>query len=500
VKQARPKRDRYIPKSLFWRISLIFLFLIAVIGLSYVYITVHFSSVYFQKVNQRLNRAVASNIIANSSPFLNKKINQPGLQNIFHSVMDVNPGLEVYLLDTQGKILSYFAPDKKIVLKQVDLGPVKKFIQTKGEHFMLGDDPRHKGIRKVFSAAPVMNDGNISGYMYVVLASEDYDSASRFLLGGYIMQVGYGTMILTLLATVIFGLIIIWVTTKNFSRIIEVMQKFREGDLTARVLVRSTGDIRQLADIFNEMADILTSNLEKLKEVEVLRRELIANVSHDLRTPISIINGYLETMQMKSDALPDHDRKRYMNIILESTGKLEKLVNELFELSKLEANQVKPHHEPFFISELVSDISNKYHFIANDKNITINTVLSKDLPPVFADVSLIERVIQNLLDNAIKFTPKGGNVVIQTSKGNNGKVEVTLSDTGVGIPESDREKIFNRYYRVDSFYEFRNSAGLGLAIVKKILDLHNSSLFINTIHPAGTSFVFHLHEYKGALQ
>jgi signal transduction histidine kinase len=496
VKQANPKIKRYIPKSLFWRISLIFLFIIAMIGMAYVYITVHFSSVYFQKVNQRLNRAVAGNIIANSSPFLNKKIYQPGIKNIFHSVMDVNPGLEVYLLDTQGRILSYFAPEKKIVLKKVNLVPVKLFIKTKGERFILGDDPRHEGVRKVFSAAPVMNDGNISGFMYVVLASEEYDSVSKFFLGSYIMQVGSGTMILTLLATLLIGLIIIYIVTKNFSRIIEVMQKFREGDLSARVRVKSTGDLRQLADIFNEMADILTRNVDKLKEVEVLRRELIANVSHDLRTPISIINGYLETLHMKDAILSDNDRKRYMHIILESTGKLEKLVNELFELSKLEANQVQPHHEPFFISELVSDISNKYHLIANDKNITINTVLSKDLPPVFADVSLIERVIQNLLDNAIKFTPTGGNVVIQTSKGDDGEVEVTLSDTGVGIPENEREKIFNRYYRVDTFYDFRNSAGLGLAIVKKILDLHNSSLFINSINPAGTSFVFNLHVYK----
>ena len=120
------------------------------------------------------------------------------------------------------------------------------------------------------------------------------------------------------------------------------MQKFRLGDLTARVEVKSAGDVKQVGDIFNEMADILTQNIEKLKEVEVLRRELIANVSHDLRTPISIIQGYIDTLQMKNETLTAEERKHYLEIISESTGKLQKLVSELFELSKLEANQVKP--------------------------------------------------------------------------------------------------------------------------------------------------------------
>jgi signal transduction histidine kinase len=302
-------------------------------------------------------------------------------------------------------------------------------------------------------------------------------------------------MILTLLGAFILGLVIIRIVTNNFSRIIDVMDKFRQGDMSARVHVRGKGDIKQLANIFNEMADILTRNMEKLKEVEVLRRELIANVSHDLRTPISIIHGYVETLQMKEDTLSLVDRRRYLNIIIESTAGLEKLVNELFELSKLEANQVQPQMEPFFISELLSDMTNKYQLIAEHKNIVIETLLAKELPLVYADISLIERVMQNLMDNAIRFTPNGGKVLIKT-KSSNSKVEVTVADSGVGIAEDDREKIFGRYHKAGTSGNFKNSTGLGLAIVKKILDLHQCSLFIHDNLPEGAAFVFYLPVYK----
>jgi len=273
------------------------------------------------------------------------------------------------------------------------------------------------------------------------------------------------------------------------------MQQFRLGDLKARVQVKSAGDIKQVSDIFNEMADILTQNIEKLKEVEILRRELIANVSHDLRTPISIVQGYIETMQIKDGQLSAEERKRYLLIVSESIGKLQKLVSELFELSKLEANQVKPVKESFFISELVNDISSKYQLIAKDKNISITTFLSKGLPPVYADVALIERVMQNLIDNAMKFTPDGGKITIKTNKHKN-EIEIIVQDTGIGIPENERKQIFGRYYKANNFTDLKNSTGLGLAIIKKILDLHQSSLELVTEINSGTSFVFRLPVYQ----
>lgn len=478
--------------SLYWKISAVFFVLLAAVGLMYVYVTVDYSNKYADEVNQRLNHNTAKNIVEHSTPFYDGHVIKPALEELFHHVMAINPSLEVYLLDTTGKIIAWYPPEKKIVLQAVDLQPVHRFIADNSITTIKGDDPLNSGMQKVFSASRLEMNNMLYAYIYVVLAGQEYHAASDFLFGNYILQVSGRTMLITLIATMLIGLLIIRVITKNYSKIISVMQKFREGDLSARVKVISTGDEKQLADMFNEMADILTQNVEKLKAVEVLRRELIANVSHDLRTPISIIHGYIETLQMKENTLSVEDKRRYLNTIAESTSKLEKLVSELFELSKLEANQVQAKKEPFIISELVSDISNKYQLVARTKNISISTVLSKELPPVFADVSLIERVMQNLIDNAMKFTPRGGEIIIRTVRNNENDVEVSVSDTGIGIPETEHEQIFARYYKGTNFTDLQNSTGLGLAIVKKILDLHDSSLNLVSEVNSGSSFIFRL--------
>ena len=481
--------------SLYWRISAAFLIILAFVGLAYVYITAHSSIIYFQQVNQRLNRNTADNIAAHCAPFKNGTVNDTAVEEMFHNVMVINPSLEVYLLDTTGKILSYYAPQKKIILNGINLLPVHMFIEKRGRQFVTGDDPRHPGTQKVFSAAPVFYNKTLAGYIYVVLASEEYDNVINCLRSNYMMQISTTAMLVTLLFALVIGLGIIWLITKNLRKVIEVMQKFREGDLGARIKMQSTGEVKELSRIFNEMADILTHNIKKLKEVEVLRRELIANISHDLRTPISIMHGYVETLLIKEKTISDDDRRRYLNMICDSTQKLEKLVNELFELSKLEADQVQPVKEPFFISELISDISNKYQLLAKNKSITLNTRLSKESQQVFADLSLIERVMQNLIDNALKFTASGGHIVIQTSKAERG-IKVSVSDTGIGISETEKKLVFERYYKGHNVTRHKGNTGLGLAITKKILDLHDSSLLLKSQVNEGSTFAFELPLYQ----
>lgn len=487
-------KSKKVFSSLYWRISATFLVLLTLVGLAYVYITARFSGIYFQQVNQRLNRNAASDIVSHSAPFKNGKVNDTALAELFHNIMVINPSLEVYLLDTNGNILSYYAPVKKIVLNRVNLSPVRRFIEKKGTEFVKGDDPRHYGLQKVFSAAPILNNASPEGYIYVVLASEEYDNVTNYLRSNYMLQLGSRGMMVTLVFTLVIGLMIIWLVTKNLGKVVEVMQKFRQGDLTARIKMKSKGDVREISSMFNEMADILTQNIKKIKEVEVLRRELIANVSHDLRTPISIIHGYAETLLMKQDKISPVDHRRYLNTIYESVQKLEKLVNELFELSKLEANQVQPIKEPFLMSELVSDISSKYQLIAKDKSITLNTRLSKESQRVLGDVALIERVMQNLIDNALKFTPTGGQILIQTSEAKEG-IKVSVSDSGIGIADEEKELVFGRYYKGHRFKKYENNTGLGLAIAKKILDLHDTSLVLDSRINKGTCFAFELPLY-----
>jgi signal transduction histidine kinase len=482
-------------RTLYWRISAAFLILLALIGLSYIYITARLSNTYFQQINQRLNRNAASDIVSHSTSFKNGKVDESGIAELFHNIMAINPSLEVYLLAPDGTILSYYAPAKKIVLNRISLFPVRQFIKKGGALFIRGDDPRHPGLQKVFSAAPIQTGGILTGYIYVVLASEEYDDAINHLRSNYMLQIGSKAMLVTLMFAFTIGLVIFWAITKNVRQIVEVMQKFKQGNLGARIKIQSKGDLKEISRMFNEMADILTENVKKLKDVEVLRRELIANISHDLRTPISIVQGYVETLLIKGDRLSPEESRRYLSTVYESVQKLEKLVNELFELSKLEAKQVKPVKEPFFISELVSDISNRYQLIAKEKSIVLDTKLSKERQRVFADVSLIERVIQNLIDNALKFTPHGGRVILQTSKVGNG-IKISVSDTGIGIPDGEKELVFGRYYKGHDFKKYKNNTGLGLAIAEKILDLHEASLVLNSRINVGSSFAFELPLYR----
>ncbi len=489
--------------SLYWKISAIFLLLLIVIGFAYVKITVDTTQAYFQEKNQKLNVALAAHLVEEVKPtFTDGKVHEAAMDKIMHSMMATNPSIEVYLLDNNGKILNYVAPYKKVKLKSVNLSPIKEFLKTKGEKFVKGDDPRNINLQKEFSVAPVLEDGKKVGYVYVVLASEEYDMAASEVFDDYILRLGGKTMLLTLGTALIVGLFLIWLITRNLNTIIETVKKFKDGDLKARIPVKSKGELSQLSTNFNDMADTIVENIDKMKASENLRRELVANVSHDLRTPLAVIHGYIETLMMKEGSITKAESKKYLTTILQSTEKLKKLVEDLFELSKLEAKEIEPHKEPFFITELIQDISQKHKLLALEKNITIVPAISEAIPMVHADVSLIERVLQNLIDNAIKFTEDGGIITIETHQLEK-NVEIKVTDTGVGISENEIPYVFDRYHAkskvdsIDSDIDSRKvSTGLGLAIVKKILEIHNATINLTSKLNHGTSFSFKLPVYQ----
>jgi len=180
---------------------------------------------------------------------------------------------------------------------------------------------------------------------------------------------------------------------------------------------------------------------------------------------------------------------KYLEIIYSSCERLKKLVSDLFDLSKLQTNQVKLSPERFPIAELISDIANKYRIISQKKGISINAFLPNENPIVEADILLIDRVLQNLIDNAIKFCKEGDYINIVVRSQGDGKVEISIADTGEGIKPDELPYIFERYYKGKQYSE---STGLGLAIVKKIIDLHHSDIEVFSQIGKGTSFSFHL--------
>lgn len=483
--------------NLFIRLSLTFFVILLSMGLLYFYYSLSIAEMHFQEKNQRLNAGIAEGITQELKPFLDGKLNEEATDHIMHYMMGVNPSIEVYLLGPAGKILNYVAPYKRVKLTEVDLSPIHQFLGSDHSEMILGDDPRNPGKKKVFSASKVAENGITLGYVYVILASEEYDSVSETLFGSYIMRLGYRYGLITLGAALVIGILSIWLITKNLRNIIDTVKRFQNGEMSARIKVTKGGEINKLAVAFNEMADTIVGNIENLKSMENLRRELVGNVSHDLRTPLAVIHGYIETLMIKEDSLAKGEKEKYLSRALEGTERLKKLVEELFELSKLEAKQIQPTKEPFFINELIDDITQKYSILAKEKGISIKADIQSEPCLVYADVSLIERVLQNLIDNALKFTPENGKITMQINNSEN-QVEIKVSDTGKGIPKDQIPFVFDRYHIGDKRVTLdTNSTGLGLAIVKRILEIHDTTIELQSKFGKGTTFSFILPHYAG---
>jgi signal transduction histidine kinase/ribosome-associated protein YbcJ (S4-like RNA binding protein) len=455
-----------------------------------------FAKEYLQETNQMLYGSIAKKMVKEVKPLVNGKVDTLEVKKIIKSMMVINPGIEVYLLDTKGKIITYVSPKMKVKLEKVNLEPVKRFIDAKKFTFIKGDDPRFPEETKVFSAAEIKDNDALQGYLYIILASEEHASVVNYLINCYIPKLGIYLFTGALIAALILGLFAIWYLTKNLRLYIETVSNFKEGDLKARVCDDCKGDFPILADTFNEMADTIVANIDEIKSVENLRRELIINVSHDLRTPLSIMQGYVETLLIKEDKISPENRQKYLNIILNSSEKLSGLIAQLFEYSKLEAQQIQPKKEPFQLADLVQDAFAKYQVLAEEKSIQVQVEQAPNLPIVFADVSLVERVLQNLIDNALKFTPEGGIITISLEEKRNG-IQLKVADNGPGIPEEEQAFIFDRYRKVSRVGNSgNNGAGLGLAIVKKILDLHDSTIKVQSKINEGTAFIFSLPVYS----
>ncbi len=444
---------------------------------------------YFQETRQNLDIEIAAHIAKENDCFVGDSVNLDALKNVFHNVMVINPSIEVYLLDTTGKILAYYAPNQSIKVNKVPLDPIENFISDGGKHFLIGTDPKNPTKKKAFSAAKVTEEQQFKGYIYVILGGQEFENASQMVLGSYILRLGIRSMIIALIAAVIIGFVAIGVIVRNIRKIVKVIRDFQRGNLQSRIQLDSKSELKEFADSFNDMADTIVSNIDELKRSDKNRREFAANISHDLRTPLTIIRGYVETIQLKDENLSLAERKEYLEIILNSIDRMLKMVNELFELSNLEARDVKPVKELFSLSELLQDIKLKNQIKAQEKNNTLTLESGNELPPIEADIQMMEKVFQNILDNAFNYTLPGGEIKMTVEFTDNHDIIIKIIDTGIGIEEDQLPRIFDRYYRVKTKNIDQKGTGLGLAIVKKIIDLHGFKITVRSTFKKGTSFI-----------
>ncbi|NOZ52297.1 MAG: sensor histidine kinase [Gammaproteobacteria bacterium] len=489
--------------TLYKKLAAALFVVLSIIGACLLVLYLYSAEMYQQEVNQKLNTSLADHIITEDLLMQEGKINHAALDEIFHMLMVINPNIEVYLLDVDGNILAYSAPDEKIKLSQVSLTPISSFLAQQTPLPIKGDDPRHLNRQKVFSVATISSNGPLEGYLYVILGSEAFDSVTEMIRGSYILQISLLGLAISLLVALIAGLSLFSLQTRRLTYLSTAMSCYLDQSKIPTINAspiqnryplpgKASDEIDALGQKFNVMADKIDAQLEELKANDAKRRELIANVSHDLKTPLTSLQGYLETLSLKENTITAEERKRYLKIVTSHSQRLGQLVTELFELAKLDSVETLLNVEAFSLGELIQDVAQKYHLTANRKNINLNTEFGQDVPLVYGDIGLIQRVLENLIDNAIRYTPGGGTITLALSN-NQDNIIVKVIDTGCGIPEEEIPHIFNRFYRSKSNANEKSyNSGLGLAITKRILNLHGSNISANSHINKGTTFSFQL--------
>jgi signal transduction histidine kinase len=478
------------------RLSLVFsALLLACCGAS-AWLQIRSSDMHEKEVVQGLSRGLAEHI-AHSAPLMDANGLRPdAVRQLFGQLMGVNPSVEVYLLDNEGRVKGDDAPAGHVKRERVDLGPVRRFIA--GEPLpILGDDPRSADARKVFSAAPLQLPGRApSGYIYVVLLGEAHDALAARVAASSVLRTTLWSMALVALLGLLAGLMAFGLITRPLRRLTDAMRRFDangEPDTQPRVPRTASADARDeiavLETTFAQMADRIGDQWRALTRQDLQRRELVANISHDLRTPLTSLHGYLETLSLKADTLDDTERRRYLAIALAQSAKVGRLAQALFELARLESGLVQPEPEDFSLPDLVQDVFQKFELTAQARQIALRAGIPARLPGVRADLGMIERVLTNLLDNALRHTPPQGAIDVMLAA-QDGAVEVTIADSGPGIPVALRDGLFQRSFSAGSAQ--RGGGGLGLLIVYRMLRLNHSEIRLIDVAGRGAVFRFTL--------
>jgi two-component system, OmpR family, sensor kinase len=406
-------------------------------------------------------------------------------------LMVVNPGIELYVLDSVGRVLAFTAPNEEIRRHAINVAPIQAFLEHRFMFPLLGDNPRSADGSAIFSAAS-LSAATQDGYLYVILGGPQYDAAAH-RLQNYLLFRGAFTIVGIGIAVALAGGFFVLITmTRRLRLLVNAMDAFRNSQFRSLASVQvgalnADDELGRLGNAYNSMVTHIHTQMEKIAQSDALRRDLIAGVSHDLRTPLASLRGYLETLHIKEDSLTRQERRHYLQIVSSQSERLHRLVEELFELAKLQDLEVRINLEQFSLSELVQDIVQKFTLIAKEKGLKLRAHFMPNAPMMLGDISLIERLLDNLLENAIRHTASGQIEVSVTAKED--FIILKVSDTGSGIAPEVLPHIFERFYVDKTRGPSSGGSGLGLAIAKRIVELHGGHIVVHSELGVGTSFM-----------
>lgn len=484
-------------RTLYAKLAIGLALLLVAIGLVYALISTAATRHALQQLNQQLNRNLAETIVADRDLVTEGRLDASALKETFDLYMDINPGIEIYLLDLDGNILSFSADPEKIKRKRVSLGPIRDFLAMDHPYPLLGDDPRSHERQKAFSVTPVPSARNANGYLYVVLRGEQFDSAEQTVRNSFFVRMSGWAVAISLAFGLFAGLIAFRLLTRRLQRLSGAMETFEESGFANPPPEvggkdgKGGDEIDRLAASFSRMAGRIGEQLDQLKGQDALRRRLVAQISHDLRTPLAAMRGYMESLQIKGETLDADQRAEFIDAALAQGRQLSRMVEELFELASLDARERVPEQIAFAPAELAHDVAQKYRLRAEQAGVAIKVEAREGLPFACGDIGMTERVLDNLIDNALDHTPRGGRIEIALAQGDGG-IETRVFNNGGAIAQTDLPHLFEPFYRGEGGASRRRHAGLGLAITRRIMELQGGDIRAENLPGEGVAFIFRL--------
>ena len=390
------------------------------------------------------------------------------------------PDTIIWIINSNGQIIlstrKDISPDHPIDLDGFDPA------SWGSNYYQIGDFYGYFHDSRLSTIAPITEHLNIRGYVAVhYLMSDLYQSRSSLL---WIIQLLF---VITYLITAVLFLFYSFYIRKPLYAITKGASEFANGNLSYQIPVKSENELGYLASNLNYMADKLNRNGE-------YQRQFISNISHDFRSPLTSIKGYVEAMI--DGTIPVEMQEKYLKIISYEAERLEKLTRGLLTLNELDIHKRMLNIQDFDINQTIKSTAASFEGTCTTRQILLELILSGQTLYAHADLEQIQQVLYNLLSNAIKFSPDHSTITIETTE-KNGKIFVSVKDHGIGIPKSSLNRIWERFYKIDrSRGKDQKGTGLGLAIVKEIISAHGQHINVISTEGVGTVFIFTLEQAK----
>ena len=403
------------------------------------------------------------------------------------------PNTGLYLLDRDGRVLATAGDIRPFWTRyRVDLAKLLDELHDDPTRPLEGDDPDDIDAIAVVAARPVLVHGVPRGWLYVVARDPEVDAETALVIRGHAAQGLIKMVLLTLGIGPLLTVAIIALLAHPLAALTSVAESIRRSGFAAALPVQFPYDDRQdeigrLSLTLHEMYDRLRQENERVLQSDARRRDMVAGVSHDLRTPLTALIGQLETIRLKGKTLPEALQVQYFDAAMQNAGHLRRLTDSLAELGRLDSPDLQAAPEPIAIGEFLDDIAARFRARAEDAQISLLVDYPDGLPLVQLDAALMERALSNLLDNALRFTPVSGEVRVSVAREGR-DVRIEVADTGPGVSAEDQPRVFERFFQGSRHREQRGSSGLGLAIVRRIAELHGGQAGLTSVPSAGARF------------